>query len=204
MQQFISEFLEQASDSTWLEVISVVFGLLSVWYSKQENILVYPTGIVGVLIAIYVTLNARLYAEAGINAYYFVVSVYGWYYWTHAGPDREQVPVTASDKREHVIAVVLTVGSFLLIRFGLQNYTDSDVPALDALTTATAITGMWLMAKKKLENWIYWIVTDVVATPLYFYKELYFYSFQFLVFTALATWGYFTWKRSMHEDGAKR
>lgn len=201
MQDFFSTLLEQATNVSWLEGIAVVFGLLSVWYSKQENILVYPTGIVSVVIAVYLTFTSKLYAEAGINSYYFVMSVYGWYYWTHADPNRPQVRVTRSSGKEHLIAAAMTIGAFMLIRFGLD-YTDSDVPNWDAITTATAITGMWLMAKKKIENWIYWILTDVIATPLYFYKELYFFSFQFLVFTALATWGYFSWRRSLLKEAS--
>ncbi|MFY0599408.1 MAG: nicotinamide mononucleotide transporter [Cyclobacteriaceae bacterium] len=197
MYEIISELLSQASQTTWLEAIAVFFGLASVWYSKEENILVYPTGIVGVVIAVYLTLRAGLYAEAGINSYYFVMSIYGWYYWTHADESKPQVSITRSSGIEHLMALGLTLVSFLLIRFGLD-FTDSTVPNLDAITTATAITGMWLMAKKKIENWVYWIVTDLIATPLYFYKELYFFSFQFLIFTGLATWGYFSWRKSMN------
>ncbi|REE01614.1 nicotinamide riboside transporter PnuC [Marinoscillum furvescens] len=196
MQEFFHQFISQVTATSWLEAVAVLFGLLSVWYSKQENILVYPTGIIGVVIAVYLTLRAGLYAEAGINTYYFIMSVYGWYYWTHADPNKPQVPVTASTKQEHWIAAGITLGAFVLIRFGLD-FTDSDVPNLDAITTATAITGMWLMAKKKLENWVYWIITDLIATPLYFYKGLYFFSFQFLVFTALAIWGYVSWRKSL-------
>ncbi len=196
MNEIIDALFSQALQTSWLEVIAVIFGIASVWYSKQENILVYPTGIVSVVIAVYITLESKLYAESGINAYYFAMSVYGWYYWTHADPDKPQVLVTRSNKSEHLIALAITCVSFLLIRFGLD-FTDSDVPNLDAITTATAITGMWLMAKKKLENWIYWIITDLIATPLYFYKELYYFSLQFLLFTVLAIWGYFSWKKSL-------
>ncbi|MEP0366665.1 MAG: nicotinamide riboside transporter PnuC [Cyclobacteriaceae bacterium] len=196
MNEILNQLLAQASQTTWLEAIAVVFGLVSVWYSKQENLLVYPTGIVGVVIAVYVTLQSKLYAEAGINAYYFIMSVYGWYYWTHADDSKPQVPVTRSTPKEHLVAILLAAGAFVVIRLGLD-FTDSDVPNLDAITTATAITGMWLMAKKKIENWIYWIITDLIATPLYFYKELYFFSLQFLIFTILAIWGYFSWKKSM-------
>lgn len=201
MQDFFYEFISQVTATSLWEAIAVVFGLLSVWYSKQENILVYPTGIIGVVIAVYLTLRAGLYAEAGINAYYFIMSVYGWYYWTHADPNKPQVPVTRSDRKEHLIALGITAVAFVVIRFGLD-FTDSDVPNLDAITTATAITGMWLMAKKKLENWVYWIVTDLIATPLYFYKGLYFFSFQFLAFTVLAIWGYFSWRSSLQKSQA--
>lgn len=133
----------------------------------------------------------------GINAYYFIMSVYGWYHWTNTGDaQKEQIPISSNNMKENIIAVTAMITAFLIIRFGLD-YTDSDVPGWDAFTTATAITGMWLMARKKIENWIAWILTDLVAVPLYLYKGLPLTSFQFFVFTILATWGYFSWKKKM-------
>ena len=184
---------------TWLEVVAVIFGLLSVWYSKQENILVYPTGIVSVLIYVYITFQYKLYADMGINGYYFFMSVYGWYHWTHNTGDRPQILITTNSKKENVIAVSVFIVAFLVVRFGL-GFTDSDVPNWDAFTTATAITGMWLMARKKLENWVAWIITDIVAVPLYWYKGLMLTSFQFFVFTILATMGYLEWKKRLRAN----
>jgi nicotinamide mononucleotide transporter len=189
-------FLEQLSTTTWLEGIAVVFGLASVWFSKQENILVYPTGIVSVLIYVYITYQYKLYADMGINGYYFVMSVYGWYHWMDTGDNRTQIPITRNNLSENIIALMIGLLSFALIRFGLD-FTDSDVPNWDSLTTATAITGMWLMARKKIENWIAWILTDIIAVPLYLYKGLPLTSLQFLIFTILATMGYFSWKRKL-------
>lgn len=198
MEEFFSQLLGQIYETTWLEAVAVFFGLLSVWYSKQENILVYPTGIVSVLIYIYLTFQYKLYADMGINGYYFVMSVYGWYHWTGT-ENRPQIPVTRNSKRENQFSVVFLIGSFLLIRWILVDFTDSDVPNWDATTTALALVGMWLMARKKLENWIAWIITDLISVPLYLYKGLPFTAFQFLVFTGLAFWGYFSWKRSLSE-----
>ncbi len=178
-----------------LEAIAVIFGLLSVWFSMKENILVYPTGIISVVIYIYITFQYKLYADTGINAYYFIASVYGWYYWTNTKGDRAQIRISTLTGPEWWITAGLTISSFILIRFGLD-FTDSDVPTWDAITTTTAIAGMWLMARKKLENWIAWIITDLIAVPLYFYKELYLTSFQFLVFTILAFMGYFAWRKT--------
>lgn len=189
-------FIDQLLATTWLEGIAVIFGLLSVWYSKQENILVYPTGIISVLIYVYITFQYKLYADMGINAYYFIMSVYGWYHWTDTKSLAAQIPITKNNSKENILAVTIMVISFIIIRLGLD-FTDSDVPNLDSLTTATAITGMWLMARKKIENWLAWIFTDVIAVPLYLYKGLPLTSFQFLVFTVLATWGYFSWKRKL-------
>jgi nicotinamide mononucleotide transporter len=195
--ELIDIFGQQLLATTWLEAIAVFFGLLSVWYSKQEHIWVYPTGIISVLIYIYITWNYGLYADMGINGYYFVMSVYGWYHWTNtADGSRLQIPITTNNRQENILAMAIMVISFIGIRFGLD-FTDSTVPNIDSFTTATAITGMWLMARKKIENWLFWIVTDIVAVPLYLYKGLPLTSFQFLVFTVLACWGYVSWKKKL-------
>ena len=184
---------------TWLEVVAVVFGLLSVWYSKQENILVYPTGMLSVLIYVYITFQYKLYADMGINSYYFIMSVYGWYHWTSNTGEKSQIPITTNSLKENLVAVGVFVGAFLIVRFGL-GFTDSDVLNWDSFTTATAIAGMWLMARKKLENWVAWIITDIVAVPLYWYKGLMLTSFQFFVFTILATMGYIEWRKRLRAN----
>lgn len=196
MQEFFVHLLEQARQTSGLEGIAVIFGLLSVWYSKQENILVYPTGIISVIIYVFLTYQYKLYADMGINAYYFVMSVYGWYHWTDTQGDRPQIPISQNNFRQNLISIGFFLGSFFLIRWLLINLTDSDVPTWDALTTAFALVGMWLMARKKVENWIAWIITDLISIPLYLYKGLPFTAFQFLVFTVLAIWGYFSWKKT--------
>lgn len=201
MSDFFSLVLEQFQQSSWLEITAVFFGLLSVWYSKEENILVYPTGIVSVLIYIYITFTYKLYADAGINVYYFIMSVYGWYHWKDTKTDAAQIPITKNNFNEWLISGGMLVGSFLAIRYFLIHFTDSDVPNWDSLTTSFALVGMWLMARKKIENWIAWIITDVVSVPLYLYKGLPFTALQFFVFTILATWGYFSWRRSMQKAG---
>lgn len=201
MNEFLSTLIQQAAQTTWLEAVAVVFGLASVFYSKQENILVYPTGIISVLIYVYITLEYKLYADTGINVYYFVMSVYGWYNWTNtSGSESVQIPITRNNSKEQLISLLFLVASFLIIYWVLIRFTDSDVPILDSTTTAFALVGMWLMAKKKLENWVAWIITDVISVPLYLYKGLPFTAFQFLIFTALATWGYFAWKRTLYKN----
>ena len=195
MKEFFEVLWEQFLQLNGLETIAVIFGLLSVWFSMKENILVYPTGIISVAIYCYITFNYKLYADTGINFYYFVASIYGWYFWTNTRDKREQIQISTLTKGEWLVTIVLAIGAFALIRFGLD-FTDSDVPTWDSLTTTTAIIGMWLMARKKLENWIAWIVTDVIAVPLYYSKELYLTSFQFFIFTILATIGYFAWRKT--------
>ncbi len=180
-------------EMSWLEAIAVFFGLASVYYSMRENIRVFPTGIISTLIYVWICLQVGLYADMGINAYYFSMSIFGWYVWTHPKPGKAAVPVTWMQGREVVQALGLFLAAYALLYFLLRYYTDSDVPYWDSFTTAAAFVGMWLMARKKVENWIAWIVTDLVSVPLYFYKGLILTSFQFLVFTVLAVLGLIAW-----------
>lgn len=200
MNELISAFIEGVLATSTIEWIAVVTGLMSVWFSMKENILVYPFGIISVLIYVYLAFNYKLYADMGVNSYYFVMSVYGWYHWIDTSGERDQIPVTVNDAREWMITLALLVGSFGILVFVLMNFTDSDVPIWDATTTCFAITGMWLMARKKLENWIAWIITDIISIPLYFYKGLVLTSVQFFLFTILAIAGYLAWRKSFSKE----
>jgi len=199
----VDQFFEGVLATSAIEWIAVITGLLSVWCSMKENILVYPFGIISVLIYVYLAFNYKLYADMGVNSYYFVMSVYGWYHWKDTGGERDQIPVTTNNSKEWMITGLLLLGSFVTLVFVLSNFTDSDVPVWDATTTAFAIAGMWLMAQKKLENWIMWIITDLISIPLYFYKGLVLTSVQFLIFTGLAIAGYFAWKKSRENENTK-
>lgn len=178
---------------TWLEAIAVFFGLLSVWYSMKRDILVFPTGIVSTVIFVYICFPAKLYADMAINVYYTAMSVYGWVLWTRKSTGTEVLPVSYNSRKENIISVVFFTGSFIFWYFILTRYTDSDVPLWDSLTTAIFIVGMWLMAKKKVENWMAWILGDLISVPLYFYKGLLLASVQFLVFTIFAIVGLVAW-----------
>lgn len=199
MNYVIDGIITGVAQTGALEWIAVITGLMSVWFSMKENILVYPTGIVSVLIYVYLAFNYQLYADMGVNGYYFVMSVYGWYHWKDTDGEKEQIPVTINSMNENLISLALLLGSFGILAFVLLNYTDSDVPVWDALTTCFAITGMWLMARKKVESWIAWIITDLISIPLYFYKGLVLTSFQFFFFTILAFAGLFAWWKSYKE-----
>lgn len=181
------------SQMSWLEAIAVFFGLASVYCSMKQNILVFPTGMVSTVIYVWICLQVKLYADMGINAYYFVMSIYGWYVWANPKPDAMDVPVTWLNPKGIAYSVALMLVSYGILYYVLAHHTDSDVPRWDSFTTATAFVGMWLMAKKKVENWIAWIITDLVSIPLYLYKGLVLTSFQFLVFTVLAVIGLIAW-----------
>lgn len=185
---------------SWLEAVAVFFGIASVFYSIKKNILVFPTGMISTLIYVYICLQYKLYADMGINAYYFAMSIYGWYLWSRPSDGKEVLPVTWLDKKGIFNSLALFVGSYAALYFVLANFTDSDVPYWDSFTTASAFVGMWLMAKKKVENWIAWIITDIVSVPLYFYKGLMLTSFQFLFFTVLAVIGLLEWIKSAKQS----
>jgi nicotinamide mononucleotide transporter len=199
LQQFFDLFQQNIINSSWLEAVAVLFGLLSVWFAKKENLLVYPTGIVSVLIYVYICLSAGLYADMGINFFYFIMSVYGWYNWTRKDKTDHVIPISANTLKQNLLSLAGTVVFFLILQYILRNFTDSTVPYIDSTTTAIFIIGMWLMALKKIENWIYWIVGDIISIPLYFYKGLALTSFQFTIFLILAIMGYIEWRKKLHE-----
>mgnify|MGYP000336084631 FL=1 len=185
-----------------LELISVVFALLSVWYSKKENILVYPTGLVGTGIAAYILLYYGLLGDMLINTYYFIMSVIGWYLWTRKVDDTHFIPITKTTLKEKKWSSLLFISAIIfvfLVYYATDRY-DSWTAYVDTFTTAIFFVGMWLMAKKKLENWIYWIVGDIITVPLYWYKGLIFSSILFAILTIIAFYGYKAWKKSINNN----
>jgi nicotinamide mononucleotide transporter len=185
-----------------LEMIGVVFGFLSVWYAKRENILVFPTGIINTGIFVYILWVYGLLGDMLINAYYFSMSIIGWYIWTRKVDADHFIPITKTNKQEKKWSVVLFIGAvvFVLLVYSLFDKFNSWTAYVDTLTTAIFFVGMWLMAKKKLENWIYWIIGDVITVPLYLYKGLIFTSLQYLLFTIIAIYGYMAWKKNLNKS----
>lgn len=185
-----------------LEIVAVFFGFLSVWFSKQNNIWVFPTGMISTAIFVYLLLKWSLLGDMMINGYYFIMSVYGWYIWTRKVDATHVTPIsktTLTEKKASGLIFVLTL-LFVFIIYKVFNKWDSWTAYVDTLTTAIFFVGMWLMAKRKIENWIYWIIGDVISVPLYFYKGLTFTSFQYLLFTIIAIFGYFAWKKHLHKN----
>lgn len=207
MQPIFDFFFQQYSDYPILyiilEIIAVIFGFLSVWYSKQENILVYPTGIISTVIFVYLLWQWELLGDMMINFYYSSMSIYGWYVWTRKVEGDNYIPITKTTQKEHFWSLIIFIAT-CLFTFGVYEFFDkwnNWTAYVDTLTTAIFFVGMWLMARKKLENWIYWIVGDVISVPLYFYKGLTFTSLQYLLFTIIAIYGYKTWKQSLSRGG---
>ncbi len=179
-----------------LETTAAIFGVLSVLLARYAHVGVFPTGLVSTLLYIYICFGAGLYADMGVNAWYASMSVYGWWRWTRPVPGQAVLPIAFANRRNWRIFTLLSGGSLLAIYFLLTHYTDSTVPFADAFTTALAIGGMYLMAEKKVENWIAWVVVDVASIFLYAYKGLPISSMQFVIFTVLALWGWHSWQKT--------
>lgn len=185
-----------------LEMIGVVFGFLSVWYAKKENILVFPTGLINTGIFVYILWIYGLLGDMLINAYYFSMSIIGWYIWTRKVDAKHFIPITKTNKLEKKWSVFLFIGAivFVFLVYALFDKFNSWTAYVDTITTAIFFVGMWLMAKKKLENWTYWIIGDVITVPLYLYKGLIFTSLQYLLFTIIAVYGYMAWKKNLNKS----
>ena len=196
-----SQYSEYANIDITLEIIGVIFGFLSVWYSKQNKIWVYPTGMVSTSIFVYLLLKWGLLGDMMINGYYFIMSIYGWYIWTRKVDATHSTPITETTKKEKQQAVILFILTMVFVFIIYQSFDKwtSWVAYVDTITTGIFFVGMWLMARKKLENWIFWIIGDIISVPLYFYKGLTFTSIQYFVFTIIAIYGYLAWKKNLNK-----
>ena len=187
-----------------LEITGVVFGLLSVWLAKKNHIGVFPTGMISTSIFVYLLLKWGLVGDMLINAYYFGMSVYGWVIWTRVNDQEQVTPISRINQQEWRYLLLLFVGSLGFVYgvyqwFGLWN---SSTAMIDTLTTAIFFSGMWLMARRKIENWIFWIVGDIISVPLYLIKGFSFTSLQYLIFTFIAIYGYLEWKKTLDNHPA--
>jgi nicotinamide mononucleotide transporter len=205
MYDFLNLMFEQYSQyqsiDIALEIIAVFLGISSVWFSKNNNILVFPTGMISTAIFIYLLYKWVLLGDMIINAYYFVMSIYGWYIWTRK-KDNSVTQITSINSKEKKASIIIFVSSlmFIYLVYVYFDKWDSVTAYIDNLTTAIFFVGMWLMAKRKIENWIFWIVGDIISVPLYFYKGLTFTSLQYLIFTFIAIAGYYSWKKTLNKS----
>ena len=206
MNQVFNFFFEQyAAYETIdivLEIVAVIFGFLSVWFSKQNKIWVFPTGMISTSIFVYLLLKWGLLGDMMINGYYFIMSVYGWYVWTRKIDDTQVTPISKINFKEKKISVAIFFATLLFVFIIYKTFDKwSDwVAYADTITTAIFFVGMWLMAKRKIENWIFWIIGDIISVPLYLYKGFTFTSFQYLGFTFIAIFGYLAWKKNLNKQ----
>jgi nicotinamide mononucleotide transporter len=199
---FFAQYKDYPTLMVSLELIGVFFGLASVWFAKKDNILVFPTGLVSTSIYAYLLWQWELLGDSMINVYYFVMSLYGWYHWTRKKGDEVEFPISQTTRKDKIYGVFIFVATIIFVvlvylYFGKFTTWYSYV---DTFLTAIFFVGMWLMAKRKIENWIFWIIGDFISIPLYFAKGYTFTSLQYVIFTIIAFYGYIEWKKILNSS----
>ena len=188
-----------------LEIIAILSGIISVWFSKKENIWVYPSGLIGTILYVYISVEGDLYGEATVNLFYTIMSIYGWYNWLRKDQEEKQiVNITFSNKSDWWVQLMFFAAIYTVIYFSLsyikEYFNPGAIPWADALASAAAFTGMWLMTRKKVESWIWWIATNIASIPLYFVKGFVFTSVQYLVLLILAVFGLISWMQKARQN----
>lgn len=189
----------------WIEAIAALLGIFSVWYARREHIRVFPFGIASVALYIYICFAARLYANAGINVVYLISNIFGWYMWTRTGDDNGKLQISRNSPMYNTLSwaavVVIYLSVFFLLRrvnSGDNAYLQSWLPWIDASNTSFFLVATLLMAIKKLENWQFWIIGNIISIPVYASQGLYFTSIQYTVFLVLAILGWKEWKAKIN------
>lgn len=179
-----------------IEIIIFIFGVLSVYFAKKENVLVYPTGIICTILSVYIMFNAKYYADMSINIYYSIMSVYGWFQWKKI-TNGEVLSISRTNLKEKIIGIILFLitGIICIYIYKFFNYKLQINNYLDIFTTSLFFTAMWYMAKKKIENWTLWIVGNTFAVYIFFDRQLYIIAIQYIIFTILAISAYIEWKK---------
>ena len=181
----------------FLEIFGTIVGLIYLWLEYRASIYLWIAGIVMPAIYIFVYYKAGLYADFGINIYYLIAAIYGWFFWMWGGEKSKDLPIIHTPGKCYLPLFLVFVVSFLGIAWILIAYTDSNAPWLDSFTTALSIVGMWMLARKYVEQWFAWIFVDIVCCGLYIYKDLYFTSALYGLYSIIAIFGYFKWKKLM-------
>ena len=206
MQEIIEFLFGQYSEytltHTLLELFAVTMNIFSVIYAKRNSILVYPTGLIGTGIFVYILYNFSLLGDMIINFYFVIMSIYGWYYWSQKKNGEVLHNVSRTSTKEYYFILMLGIISLISI-YAIYNFYDkwdSWTAYVDTITTAIFFVAMYLMARRKVESWIFWIIGDIITIPLYFYKGLTISSIQYLIFLILAILGYISWKKILNSS----
>ncbi|WP_089741039.1 nicotinamide riboside transporter PnuC [Chryseobacterium taihuense] len=196
----MQEILQQ---TTWQEWLGVVFSVFQVLLARKNNSNNYLFGIAGISLSLYVMFFAKLYAEFTLNLYYLVMSIYGWLYWKF-GKKQKETAISETTNQEKMITAAIVIGTFSLFWVFLTRFTDSDVPIWDSLVSAFAWAGMWLMARRKIENWILLNMSNIVAIPLLIHKGLYLYAALTAFLFIVAIFGYLEWRKIINRKWSLR
>ena len=183
-----------------IEIIAVFSGIISVWFAKKENILLYPIGTISVLLWIYLCWIGEIYSQAVINLFFFIMNIYGWYNWSRKDSSNvKELRIKSNSQKENLLSSLIAVLLTTIIYYLLSNIETSDYNwrfiLIESFITALNFIAMWLMAWKRVENWILWIIGDIMCIPLFIYKEYYLSVAQFSIFIIIAFMGYFEWKK---------
>ncbi|WP_267402858.1 MULTISPECIES: nicotinamide riboside transporter PnuC [unclassified Chryseobacterium] len=184
--------------TTWAEWFGVLFSVVQVLLARKNNSNNYLFGIAGILLTLYVMIVSRLYAEFTLNLYYLVMSIYGWLYWKF-GKQHKETAISSTTNSEKLISVGIVVATFGIFWFFLTHYTDSDVPIWDSLVSAFAWAGMWLMARRKIENWILLNISNIISIPLMIHKDLYLYAVLTAFLFIVAVSAYMEWRKILNQ-----
>jgi nicotinamide mononucleotide transporter len=199
---FLNAYKSASTLQIILELLVFFFGIWSVWLAKKEHIGVYPTGLIATIITTYLLYVAGYLGDMMINAYFSIMSIYGWYNWNHKGADNQVLPISRTTLREKSIGFVLFFVTIFVV-FAIYKGFDYKINTdnyIDILTSGIFFTGMWYMAKKKIENWTLWIIGDLIVVPLYAYRGLGMLALQYLIFTILAVSAYLEWKKTLNNS----
>ncbi|HWB91226.1 MAG TPA: nicotinamide riboside transporter PnuC [Puia sp.] len=211
VHEILQQFITDLRQTGWWEFVAVIAGILSVWFSRTENILVYPTGIINTVIYVGLSFHSSLLGEASVNLYYTALNIYGWIAWTRKNDQRQYIlHVTRSTTLEWTQHLAFFTFFYTVEFFALtylkKNFAPLAIPWADAFASATAYTGMWLMTRKKLESWYWWIATNISSIPLYFVKHYVFTSVYYIILLILAIGGLIEWTKranaAEHEHAA--
>jgi len=199
---FLDPYKNTPSLQVVLEAIAFLFGIISVWFAKKENILVYPTGIICTVITVYLLYINEYFGDMMMNFYYSVMSIYGWWNWSRKKGSKHLVPISRTSTKEKVIGFGLFITTMIVtyVVYKANDYNLQIVNYIDIFTSGVFFTAMWFMANKKLENWTLWIFADIITIPLYAYRGLGMLSLQYLIFTILAIQGYLAWKKNLDNN----
>ena len=186
--------MEQIKETSWVQWLAVALGVAEVLLARVNNIWLYPTGIAATVLSILLLMEAQLYAESALNVYYVVMSIYGWIHWIKKR-DLPPVKVTYSNKNEWIISMAISLGGWVVLYVLLRSFTPSNVPLWDAFVSSTAWAGMWLLARRKVENWVFLNISNLFAVPLLFYKKLPMFGVLTVFLFVVACFGYFDWRK---------
>lgn len=184
----------------YIELLALVFGVVSVWFNSREVVWGWPTGIVGTVLSGILFWEVKLYSDLILHVFYVILGFYGWYEWLYGGKNKKELKVSLLSRQRMVLLLILGLIGLGGFGYFFDQFSDADLPYWDAFTTSFSFVGTYMLARKKLENWLLWIVVDTVAAGIYLYKELYLLSLLYFLYLGLATYGFVNWRKSLRES----